>query len=94
MTYDHDPNAVLDYAIDWSAWLDTGETLTASTWAIAPSGGITQTGAPAASFTAAGVATIWLTGGTAGTLYKVTNHITTSAGRQDDRSITIRPLNR
>lgn len=85
MPYTHDPNAILDYAVDWSTWLASGETITASTWTV-PTGLTTAT--PAASF-AAGKATIWLTGGTAGTSYRVTNHITTSAGRQDERSLQI-----
>jgi hypothetical protein len=28
----HDPDAVLDYTIDWSQWLGDGETIAASTW--------------------------------------------------------------
>jgi hypothetical protein len=34
-------------------------------------------------------ATVWLSGGTAGTDYTVTNRITTSAGRQVDRSFIL-----
>lgn len=92
--YIHDPQSVLDYAVDWAAltngtgasdWLATGETITASTWTV-PSG-ITQT-TPAPSFTDT-VATIWLTGGTLDLSYSVTNHITTNQGRQQDRTITL-----
>lgn len=41
------------------------------------------------SYGADTVATVWLSGGTAGTDYTVTNRITTSDGRTLDKSITI-----
>jgi len=78
-----DPGAVLDYAIHWSAWLDT-DTITDSEWTATE--GITV---DSSSFTDT-VSTVWLSGGTAGESYIVTNHITTVAGRQDDRSIKIK----
>lgn len=84
-TIAHDPNAKLDYAVDWAAWLQSGETITASTWTVPT--GITQT-TPAPSFSGT-AATVWLTGGTVGEHYMVTNHITTSMGREDDRSLYI-----
>lgn len=81
----HDPQAKLDYAVDWSAWLETGETISASTWTV-PSGITEATPAPSNTGT---VATIWLSGGTIGQRYTVTNHITTTMGREDDRSLYI-----
>lgn len=89
--YVHDPQSVLDYAVDWTAWLATGETLTASSWTVPA--GITQT-TPAPSFTAGGVATIWMTGGTLNLSYSLVNHITTSAGRQQDQTITLQVRDR
>jgi len=83
MSYIKDPDAVLDYAIDWSAWLDT-DTITDSDWTTTE--GITI---DSDSFTDT-ASTVWLSGGTAGDTYSVTNHITTTAGRQDDRSIKIK----
>jgi len=78
-----DPNAVLDYSIDWSSWLATGETITVSTWTV--SIGITVD-----SNNFSGTDTVvWLSGGTAGSDYEGTNHITTSVGREDDRTITL-----
>lgn len=85
-----DPASVLDYVVDWTSWLAAGETLTASSWTVGT--GITQT-TPSPSFTTV-KATIWLTGGTADSTYRITNHITTSAGRQDERSFTVRVLDR
>jgi len=83
-----DPEARLDYSFDWSEWLASGETITAST--MTASVGITID----ASSNTLTSATAWLTGGTSGHSYTVTNHITTSANRQDDRTLTIRVQNR
>lgn len=84
-SFTHDPNAKLDYAVKWTTWLEAGETIATSTW-IVPAG-ITQATPPPGE--AAGVATIWLSGGTLGQVYRVTNRVTTSLGRTDDRSIQI-----
>lgn len=78
-----DPSAVLDYQVDWSTWLD-GDTITTSAWVVPA--GITET----TSTNTATTATIWLSGGTAGERYRVTNRIVTAGGRTDDRTITIR----
>lgn len=77
-----DPQATLDYRIDWSAWLGT-DTISAVTWTV-PSG-ITQTATSNTTTTA----TVWLAGGEAGTDYVVTCRVTTTAGRVDERSIVI-----
>ena len=81
-----DPQAVLDYSVDWTPWLAEGETIDASTWTVPA--GVTQEASPAPSV-AGGKTTVWLSGGTAGKAYTVTNHITTSQGRQDDRSFRL-----
>lgn len=83
--YIKDPQATLDYVIDWAAWLATGETITAFTVTV-PTGLTQATPAPSATAT---TVTVWLAGGTPGQRYTVTVHVTTSAGRQDDRSIQI-----
>ena len=88
--YIKDPSAVLDFVFDWSLWLATGETITAST--ITASTITASTGITVDSDTFTGTTvTYWLSGGTLNTLYTIVNHITTSAGRQDDRtdSVTI-----
>lgn len=84
-SYVHDPNAVLDYRMSWAKWLEEAETISTSTW-IVPEGIVQATPAPSNTTTDA---TIWLSGGTVGQEYRVTNRITTSLGRADDRSITI-----
>jgi len=83
MTFTKDPNAILDYAVDWSRWL-AGDTIAVSAW-IAPDG-LTKV----SETNTATKATVWLSGGTAGQTYTVTNRITTAGGRTEDRSFTIR----
>jgi hypothetical protein len=92
--WDHDPDAKLPYSIDWArggsndgssadlGWLQ-GDTIAASSWTV-PSG-LTEV---SDSFTDT-VATIIISGGTAGTIYEVVNHITTALGLEDDRTITL-----
>jgi hypothetical protein len=82
-----DPDAVLDYEIDWSEWLVT-DTISASTWAADT--GLTV---DSDSFTDTAT-TVWLSGGVVGTSYEVVNHITTANGREDDRTIIIKCKNK
>lgn len=82
-TFTKDPDAVLDYQIDWSDWLGA-DTISASTWAA-------DTGITVDSETeTTTAATVWLSGGTAGDDYVVTNEIVTAGGRTEQRSLLIR----
>ena len=83
-----DPDARLEWVWDWNEWLDEGETITASEF-FATVGLVIDSDSNTTK-----TATVWLTGGTAGQVYQVTNRITTSTGRIDDRSITIRVVER
>jgi hypothetical protein len=79
-----DPSEVLDYRRDWSDWLTSGDTINASTWTIPE--GITKD-----SDTKDGdSATVWLSGGTDGEEYTVTNKITTNGGRTGEYSFLVR----
>lgn len=80
MTWLKDPEAVLDYTFDWSAWLAASETISAHTVAVAD--GITLDSEAEVD----GVVTVWLSGGTAGTRYAVACLITTNQGRTDERT--------
>lgn len=77
-----DPDAKLDYQIDWSEWLGT-DTISASTWTV-PSG-LTKVSDIFTTTTT----TIWLSGGTVGSVYEMVNHITTATGRENDRTLKI-----
>lgn len=84
-----DPQARLDFHIDWTAWL-AGDVLTASTWDADPAGIVTI---DATSFTAT-VATVWVLGVALTGFVALRNHITTQEGRQEDRTITLYLLQR
>jgi hypothetical protein len=84
-----DPQAVLDYMIDWGAdYLAVGELVAASGWSVAPdeAGGVTVAGSDFDSASS----TVKAAGGIAGHVYSLINRITTSAGRIDERSILVR----
>lgn len=80
-TFTKDPNAVLDYTWDWSAWLEVGETIAAATVTVS-----TGMVCDSSTFDTTTV-TAWISGGTAGSGYKATCRVTTSRGRIDDRTI-------
>ena len=79
--YIKDPDAVLDYAFDWSTWLATGETIS---HVVTVDTGLTKDSDSEAD----GIVTVWLSGGTAGTSYNVACKIVTTT-RTDERSITV-----
>jgi len=89
-TFTKDPQAVLDYGFDWSdsdnggPWLETGDTVSTSTWDV-PAGITKDSDSKTTTAT-----TIWLSGGTVGAKYKITNHIVTVNGRTDERSFYIK----
>lgn len=82
----HDPDAKLDYTVDWSDWLAAGDEIATSSWIIPA--GLTQA-SPSPSHDGS-KATVWISGGTAGQVYIVTNRITTTGGRTEDRSFALR----
>jgi hypothetical protein len=83
-----DPDATLDWIFDWNLWLGEFETITDAEFIVDP--GITVV---TETFTQK-TATVWLSGGTEGQVYKITCRITSSEGRTDDRSFTLRCTNR
>ena len=83
MNFLKDPEGVLDYQIDWSSWLDE-DAISSSSWTVPT--GITEDSSTNDTTTA----TIWLSGGTLGEDYEITNRIVTAGGRTEDRTITIK----
>jgi hypothetical protein len=83
-----DPEALLDYSVDWGADYLAGDVLTESSWQVSPA-------------EAAGVSivssrfdllqsTVEVGGGLPGRIYRLTNHVITAEGREDSRSIMLR----
>ena len=84
MALDKDPNEVKDYTLVWGARrLATSETISTSTWTV-PTGITKDTDTDTDTTT-----TIWLSGGTGGVEYTLTNRVVTSQGRTYDWSITV-----
>lgn len=73
---------------DWATWLanEGGDTISASVMTVLPTG--LTINSPASSFTA-NTATVWISGGTDNTIYKVYNKITTSGGRTRTKAIKV-----
>lgn len=88
MTFLLDPDASLDFAFDWTDWLTDTETITDFTVTVDDTVTVSRTSQTG------GVVTVWLSGGTVGSYVHVTCHITTDAGRIDDRTMTIRIVER
>ncbi len=85
MTFTKDPDAILDYSVDWSAWLG-GDEISSSEWLL-EQGALIEKVTDAFTSTKA---TVWLRGGQGGTTYLVTNRIVTAGGRTDDRTISVK----
>ena len=83
-----DPAAVLDYAVDWGAEYLSGDVLADSNWSVSPDepGGAAIVGSQFDLL----MATVQVSGGTPGKIYRVTNQVTTVSGREDSRSIMLR----
>lgn len=83
-----DPEAVLDYSIDWGAEYLGGDLLADSQWTVSPEepGGVSIVGS---DFDAT-ISLVKAGGGLPGRLYKLVNHVTLESGRIDNRSIVLR----
>lgn len=84
-----DPQAVLDWAFDWSNWLAPGEVISGTPVVTVDSGLVKDSQSNTGSRV-----TVWLSGGTSGTTYKVACRVTTDQGRTDERTIGIRVTER
>ena len=84
-----DPTAVLDFAMDWSTWLASGESI--SSYSVFVDN--TAMGISTHNHNS-GVVTAWLTGGNVGSNYTVSIRVGTNASRIDKRSFLIKVKNR
>jgi len=74
-----DPDAIIDYIIDWTKWL-AGDNLATSAWSIA-----NATEASSASTTK--TATVFISAAKPGKVVTMRNRITTAGGRTEDRTL-------
>ncbi len=84
------PTSKLDFAVDWSDWLSSGETIASSTWT-SPDNLVIETTSYADTQTI-----IWVSGGAINKVYRLVNTITTSNTpvRTDQRTLTIKVQDR
>lgn len=83
-----DPDAVLDYQVDWSEWLAAGESISGTP--IVTANGLIVNPAGKSTVVADGKVTFWLGGGAKRSLCDVSCLITTSQGRVDQRSFSVK----
>jgi hypothetical protein len=83
-----DPYAVLDYSLDWTNWMPSGDTITSIS--VTADSGITIDSTTNTDF----IATAYISGGTAGTIYNIEFKIVTTNGLQDSRNFRIKVIER
>lgn len=90
--YLKDPQAVLDYRVDWTEASVEGQAILASQWLVEPAhpDGL----AVELEGLADRLATVRLAGGVAGMLYRVVNRVIFSDGSVDERTLALRVENR
>ena len=83
-----DPDAVLDYSVDWGAEYLGGDLLAQSSWSVVPDepGGVAVAGSDFDATTS----TVKAGGGSPGNVYRLVNEVVTQSGRVDSRSIVLR----
>lgn len=86
--YIHDPEAVLVYGFDWTDWLGDEDSIVTSTWT--GDEGITL----GYDEIDENVTRVVVSGGTDKSNYRITNHIVSSLGLEDDRSILLKVRHR
>ena len=77
----------LNYQFNWDdGWLADGDSIASHQWSIQPVSGSPETPV----LTGAGTDTVFIEGMQAGMVYRLTDHVVTTAGLEDDRIVTIR----
>lgn len=85
-----DPNAKLTYTVNWVDWLPTGQTVSTSNWTLETDSGDGSPLVNHATSATTTTASIIISGGSAGSIYKVYNTITTSGGSIERRYFRLR----
>lgn len=85
-----DTDAILTYSLDWTDWLTNGETLSSSLFTVETLSGDSDPLTKVSQSSTDYVATVKISGGTSGKIYKVYNTVTTSGGLTERRYFRIR----
>lgn len=84
VTFFKDPDAILDYHVDWGVWLTERDSIASSVW---------LTFSPDVSVVAESldnnIASAVVSGGRLGMVYTLTNRVTTQVGLVQDKSIRL-----
>jgi len=91
---DKDPYAVLDYTLDFTNWMPTGDTISTITVTAETISGDSAPLTIDSSTNNDYLATAYISGGTAGNIYNVEYKIDTTNGLKDSRNIRIKILER
>lgn len=81
----HDPDAILNYAFDWTSWLATDATISTSTWDGPDGMTLTASVDGANSIVKVEVTDSSLVG----QRVELVNHVTSSDGQEDDRTLKL-----
>lgn len=79
-----DPSDERFYGLDWQDEL-VSDTIETSSWVVSPTGSMVIFDSSATTTTAI----VWVAGGIAGTQYRLTNTITTTAGQTRQQSLLV-----
>jgi hypothetical protein len=89
-----DPYAVLDYTLDWTNWMPSGEVISSMTVTVETISGDASPLAVDSSTNTNYLSTAVLSAGTAGNIYNVEYKIVTDNSKQDSRNIRIKVVER
>ena len=95
LTIDKDPEATLTYTLDWTTWLETGDTIATGTWTAAAR----RNDPTPLTIESSGIAEtkktyVELSGGQADKTYLITVEVVTSDGLSDRRNFRVNCVNR
>lgn len=89
-----DPYAVLDYSLDWTNWMPSGDTISALTVTAETISGDAAPLTIDSSTNTTVIATANISGGTVGNTYNVEYKIDTTNGLKDSRNFRIKVVER
>ena len=85
-----DPNEVLDYVLDWSDRLETGDTISTSAWSLVTADNPDSVLVIDSDSNTTTTTTVWLSAGTVDKTYYLLNRVVTTGGRTMDQTVVLR----